>query len=113
MKLLEYQSKKNYIISFPYGSKITIRNNNLFFGKVNGAYADFYSPRIALGLSAINMDIYKCASSHSLVHKQKGRCKMAGKDCPNKPHKHEVIYDNTKKMYYVACDIACDSNRKF
>jgi len=87
--LLKYKEEKNTIVSFPYGRSIVLDNNNIVYG------SDVFYKNIALGLSAINFNIFR-AGNHSLVHQ-----------------KYKVIYDNSTEMYYLNCGEYCDTQRKF
>ena len=55
----------------------------------------FNQRNIAVGLCAINMNIYDCGN-HTKVH-----------------NKYSVIYDKTPDMYYINCGEFCYSGRKF
>jgi hypothetical protein len=87
--LNRHSDKKNKIISFPNGVRYTMQNNNIVFG------SKISWPKIALGLTAIEFDIYS-AGNHTNVDK-----------------KYEVIYDNTENTYYLCCSKFCDTKREF
>jgi hypothetical protein len=74
-KLQKFENHKNTIVSFPCGQKVTIQNNEIIYG-VKMEYK-----KIAIGLCAINMNIYNCGE-HTLVDR-----------------KYKVIYDSTPDMY--------------
>jgi hypothetical protein len=86
----KYSNQKNKIISFPNGIKYTIdhKNDIIFGSKISW-------PKIALGLTAIEFDIY-LAGNHMKIDK-----------------KYEIIYDNTKDSYLVCCSKFCDTKRPF
>ena len=88
-KLQIYKENKNKIINFPIGITYTIENNEIIYGKI------FNQKNIAVGLCAINMNIYDCGN-HMKVHT-----------------KYAVIYDETPDMYYINCGEFCNSGRKF
>lgn len=86
----QYHQKKGSIVTFPYGRNFKIENNKIIIKKIEKFY-----PQIALGLCAINMNIYGCGN-HSFLHK-----------------KYKIIRNNTKDMYNVFCSPFCDTKRKF
>lgn len=88
--LQKYQKNKNAIISFPWGHKYKIETDKIIIDKNN-----IYIPKVALGLTAINMNIYNCGNHLSI------------------DEKYKVIYDGTKNMYNLLCSDYCDTKRNF
>ena len=87
--LIKYEDEINKIISFPNGQSIILDNNNILYGK------KIFYKNIALGLSAINFNIFR-SGNHNLVFQ-----------------KYSVIYDETPEMYYLNCGEYCDTQRSF
>ena len=87
--LQKYKDITREIISFPKGKKCTILNDKIIYGE------NVEKRNIALGLCAIDMDIYKCGS-HATVN-----------------HRFKVTYDMTPDMYLLNCSEFCDTKRKF
>lgn len=84
-KLRKYEDQLIYqIISFPNGRK--------FKGKER---KDHVQKNIALGLSRINGNIYRCGN-HSKIDQ-----------------KFNVFYDESPRMYLLCCSDFCDTKRKF
>lgn len=82
-----YNDMKNKILSFPKGKKFKV-DNNIIFGN-NIKYLN-----IALGLTAFNMNIYKCGD-HTKIN-----------------DKYDVIYNNDiEEAYYVCCSEYCDKKK--
>tara|TARA_B100001057_G_C22471308_1_gene802765 strand:+ start:18 stop:671 length:654 start_codon:yes stop_codon:yes gene_type:complete len=86
--LQKYKHKTNEIISFPKGTKFTISNNKIILGD------KIECKNIALGLCAIDMDIYKCGN-HTKIN-----------------NKFKVTYDMTPDIYLQNCSEFCDTERK-
>lgn len=87
--LQKYKDKTKEIISFPLGKKCTISNNKIIYGK------NINIKHIALGLCAIDMNIYHCGD-HTKLH-----------------NKFKVRLDMTPDMYLLNCSEFCDSKRRF
>tara|TARA_Y100001970_G_C14241501_1_gene865180 strand:+ start:1161 stop:1814 length:654 start_codon:yes stop_codon:yes gene_type:complete len=87
--LQKYKDKTKEIISFPEGKKCTISNNKIIYGE------NVEIKNIAIGLCAIDMDIYNCGE-HTKVN-----------------NKFKVTYDMTPDMYLINCSEFCDTKRKF
>lgn len=87
--LQKYKDKTKEIISFPLGKKCTISNNKIIYGK------NVNIKNTALGLCAIDMNIYDCGN-HTKVH-----------------NKFKVTYDMTPDMYLLNCSEFCDTQRRF
>ena len=87
-ELQKYRFKNNVIISFPNGTRIKIEDNKIVYGK------PFKKKNIAIGLCAINKNIYKY--NHSKINQD-----------------NEVIYNYKNNMYLINCSPFCDTNRKF
>lgn len=86
----KYQSKNQSIISFPKGHAYKIIND-----QIEVMDYDVYSPMLALGLAAINMNIYSCGSHHNINQRYK------------------IIYDKTPDMYHILLSPYCDTKRGF
>lgn len=87
--LIKYKDKSKHIISFPKGINVTLKNNQVIYG------SEIVFKKIALGLSAVNMNIYSCGS-HTKVDQ-----------------KYPVIYDYSNKSYYLFCSDKTDTKREF
>ena len=87
--LIKYKDKSRHIISFPKGINITLKDNRVIYG------SEIMYKKIALGLSAVNMNIYSCGS-HTKVDQ-----------------KYPVIYDYLNKSYYLFCSQQTDTKREF
>lgn len=88
--LQQYKDKRGCIITFPYGTGYKIENGNIIYKE-----GDICCNCIALGLTAINMNIYSCGNHTKL------------KD------KYTIIKNNTRGMYYLFFSKYCDSGRMF
>ena len=86
--LQKYKDKTKEIISFIKGKKCTISNNEIIYGK------NVEIKNIALGLCAIDMNVYACGD-HTKVNQ-----------------KFKVTYDMTPDMYLLNCSEFCDTKRK-
>lgn len=86
--LNRYSDYDGRIISFPYGQEYYLKKNKICKG------SKCRKPNIALGLAAINSDIYACGD-HDYIAKN-----------------YEVIYDLTKDMYLICCSPLTDTKRK-
>lgn len=90
LNLLKYKDKNGNIISCPNGKKYKIDNNsNIILGE------NYYQKNIAIGLTAINKNIYDCGS-HQDINKD-----------------HNVIYDNMVDAYLLGTGNSTDTNRIF
>jgi len=87
--LKQYSDQTNKIVSFPNGTRYTVKNNNIILG------SKISWPKIGLGLTAVGFDIYS-AGNHVKVDE-----------------KYEVIYDNTENSYFLCCSEFCDTKREF
>lgn len=87
--LQKYKDKKNHVISFQYGIKVGIRNGRLVRQK-----RIVKRVHIALGLAAINMNIYSFGHHRNLE-----------KDWP-------ILYNNTV-IYYLSYGDHTDSGRTY
>ncbi len=85
-----YKDKDQSIISFPYGNQYKLEN-----GAVLVSENDHFVQKIALGLSAINMNIQNCGN-HKEVDQH-----------------YRVIYNDTRGMYLLFCSPLTDTARKF
>lgn len=86
--LNNYSEYNGKIISFPYGKEFSLKKNKIDIG------INCRKPNIAIGLAAINGDIYACGD-HSFIAKN-----------------YDVIYDLTKDMYLICCSQLTDTKRK-
>lgn len=80
------------IISFPLGIKFSVDNNTQKQQPIYGLPLNY--KKVAAGLSAINMNIYKCGN-HTKVDKV-----------------YKVIYNNLPNAYEICCSEFCDTSRK-
>jgi len=87
--LQQYKDKTKEIISFPNGTECTISNNKIIYG------GGVCVKNNAQGLSAIEMNIYKCGD-HTKIN-----------------NKFKVTYDMTPDMYLLNCSEFCDTKREF
>lgn len=83
-----YSNLKGNVISFPFGKEFSFNNRTLEVGE------NCRKPNIAIGLAAINFDIYSCG------------------DHSNIAHNYQVIYDLTPGMYMICCSEFSDTGRK-
>jgi hypothetical protein len=83
-------SDKSEIVSFPFGRKITFKDDKLYLENKT-----IYQEKIAIGLTKFNGNIYSCGN-HNKVDE-----------------KYKVIYDYTEDMYLLYCSNNCDTKRKF
>lgn len=86
--LNDYSEYKGRIISFPYGQEYSLKKNKINIG------IKCRKPNIAIGLAAINKDIYSCGD-HDYIAKN-----------------HVVLYDLTQDMYLICCSPFSDTKRK-
>lgn len=86
----KYKNNHGSIVTFPYGIGYKIDNGSITLKK-----KEINIPHIALGLCAINMNIYKCGD-HTKVK-----------------NKYPIIYNNTKNVYFLFYSEYCDSGREF
>jgi hypothetical protein len=89
LNLLKYKNKNGNIISCPNGKKYKIDNNNIILGK------NHYEKNIAIGLTAINKNIYDCGS-HENINKN-----------------YNTIYDDLKDSYLLGTGKSTDTKREF
>lgn len=87
--VMKYKDKSKHIISLPNGINVTLKDNQVIYG------SKIINKNIALGLSAVNMNIYNCGA-HTMVN-----------------NKYPVIYDYLNESYYLFCSNQTDSKRKF
>ena len=83
-----YSKQKGKIISFPYGNEYSFINNRIEVGLT------CRKPNIALGLAAIEKDIYGCGD-HDYIGMN-----------------NDVIYDLNSRMYMICCSPLTDTKRE-
>ena len=82
-----FDEHENCIISHINGIKFAYYDDKITYG------GEISYKKIALGLCAIGMNIYKCGNHNSI------------------DSKYKVIYNDTPNMYYLFCSKYCDTNR--
>lgn len=91
VKLMQkYQYNDQCIITFPKGRAYKIIDK-----QIEVMNYEINSPMLALGLAAINMNIYLCGSHHNINQR------------------YNVIYDKTPESYHIFLSPFCDTKRGF